>query len=342
MSVLKIRKTSDAPIGGGVRKESCDQISAESKEDDRREVVFFPEFCEAPVQIDTSEKSFGENVAPLAAYFPEFRSFVWANIPNSCVRVRLNLPKLVIPRRLLKPDEDAMRDLRILLSDMGFEVLDRATLAFFAIGSEHDYQKAALRFLKFHKLANTAEFKSPSREILQLIDNYGLIEGFALHMDGTFGGLIHVQEYKHLVHNAMYIVRELLCYICSMVDLSLLRRGYTSVVNARNFHWKAFAPFENAKTLNLIKGCMPLKAGRKYVIDPGYYARLAHNTCKPIIPEEYLKVTFLLTADKVRLEHPHLVLPKSITGLTGNKFIKHLSVVEQVGFTFFLENITSQ
>jgi len=349
MSVSKRRKTGNASLREAKHWESYDRKSAVITEEEKTEKVFFPEFGWASEHVVKSEflnrtcfteniKVIGGNVAPTAGYLPAFRSFVCPSIPNSCVRIRLNLPNLVVPEKLLAPDENAMRNLSILLLDMGFEVVDRATLVFFAIGSEHDFRKAAQRFLKFREVVNRSEFKSPSREVVELMDIDGIIEGFARHRDGTFGVLCHGKKYNPGNHPAIYIFREILCYILSMIDLSLLRKGFISVFNARNMTWKAFAPFEIAKLFHMHNECLPLKMRRRYLIDPGKYYRLARQVCKPLIPREFSNTIFCLTSDEARHNHPHLVLPESITGLTQSKFIKYLSVHEQLDFKFFLEN----
>merc|ERR1719233_1635792 len=116
-----------------------------------------------------------------------------------------------------------MIHLRVLLSDMGFEVFDRATLAFFTIGSELDVRKAAWRFFNLYKLTKTAEFKSPNREILKSMEAEGFIEGFAFHKDGMSGPLFNGEKWCKHNDAVRYIAREIMCYISSMMNLELLR-----------------------------------------------------------------------------------------------------------------------
>jgi len=127
-----------------------------------------------------------------------------------------------------------MRNLQALLHYNNFIVLDRATLAFFAIGAECDVRAAAQCFVNFHHTANTVEFKSPNQDQMEAMEADVLIEGFAWHKDGTFGPLINIQKWNVLNHTAAYIVRECVCYIFNMVDLTRLRGGTTAIFNLRN------------------------------------------------------------------------------------------------------------
>ena len=152
--------------------EGKDVSDPERKEDLRREDVFFPELSQVAVPASTPD-TFLQNsngnrdiFPPTVSYLHAFRSFVSLRTSNPTVRIRLNLPNLVIPPRLVEPEESVITELRVLLKDIGFDVVDRATLSFSAIGSELDLQKAAKCFVNFYKLSKTTEFKTPSREIL--------------------------------------------------------------------------------------------------------------------------------------------------------------------------------
>ena len=62
------------------------------------------------------------------------------------IRVRFNFRRLIIPDVLQQKDEKAMLDLHMLLKEREFEVHDRPTLAFFAIGARHNVLVAASCF----------------------------------------------------------------------------------------------------------------------------------------------------------------------------------------------------
>ena len=69
----------------------------------------------------------------------------------------------------------------------GFEVCDRPTLAFFAIGKQLNVQAAVECFLEFYKLADTLHFRFPDiNQIEQLVAD-GFIEGIGCQSDGTMG-----------------------------------------------------------------------------------------------------------------------------------------------------------
>jgi len=354
MPSSKSRKIRDSSSEEQIGKKSNSQAIDEKTEDVRKEVVYFPDLyfpkpSQAMVRTGTSDIFNGIHVvqninndnvtlAPVAKYLPAFHSFVSLQIGNPAVRVRFNLPNFVIAPRLLQPEEDAIYDLSLLLKYIGFEVSDRATLAFFAIGSEFRIKKAAQHFVKFHKLANTVEFKCPNREIIESMEGNSCIEGFAVNRDGSFGSLCRADKFGIHGSATNYYVREGMCYILSMVNLELIRSGsgFTSVVNLRNLNWKNFKPFEIVKLFQLFNTCVPIRYRERLMVDPGYYARLAHRIGKEMIPKE--NVTILLSFDEVRRQYPHLVLPKSLTGLAENKLIKHLSADDQLHFKFLIEN----
>lgn len=335
MIIAKRRKTSHTSSQQDVNNKRNDLSLLEEKDDERREDVFFPVLSQVPVQADGQNTNIcSDIIAPLARYIPTLDSFVSVRTSNP-VRTKLNLPNLIIPARLQQREEDSIINLRVLLKNIGFDVVHRATLAFFAIGSQLDIRKAAKHFVNLHNLSKTVEFKCPRREVLQSMENYGLVEGFARHRDGTFGPLVHGAKYNLQSHQAAYIAREALCYILSMVDLSLIRNGLTSVTNARNLSWRVFAPFEVIKYRKIMTSCCPIRFQARFIIDPGMYGMLAHRVSKKLLHRDSAKVTCLLSADEVRLGYPHIVLPESITGLSSNKLIKHLSVDEQLKMSFF-------
>merc|ERR1719419_479026 len=267
-------------------------------------------------------------------YLPAYDSFVTVRRDIPDIRVRLNLPNLVVPPRLLQTDEDAMRNLHLLLKWMGFDVSDRATLAFFAIGSEYDIQKAARRFIQLYNLANTEVFKNPDRKILESLEGDDFLEGFALHRDGTFGFVSQAENFAISNHPTAYYLREIICYIFSIVDLGLLRSGFLMVCNARNVSWRNFKPFEMKKIVTTLLKCVPLKVRGRLVIDPGYYFLLARKIFTTMLKDN---MTVVLTLDEARRRYPHVVLPTSLTGLVENKLIKRLSSDEQLAFNFLID-----
>jgi len=270
---------------------------------------------------------------PATKYFPKWDSFVSVRFDIPGVRVRLNLPNLVIPPKLLQPDEEAMSNLHLLLKWIGFEVSDRATLAFFALGSDYDIKKAAERFVNFYNLANTEVFKHPDRKIVQSMEGDDFFEGFAVHEDGTFGSLSQMEKFAIRNHPTTYYPREVLCYISSMVDLGLVRNGYFMVCNARNVTWRNFKPYEILKFIRMVTQCFPLKVKGRLVIDSGMYLSLARKVLKPMLKDN---ITILASFDEARRRYPHVVLPTSLTGLAENKLIKRLSAKDQLAFNFFI------
>jgi len=251
--------------------------------------------------------------------------------------VKLNLPELFIPVRLVQPEEDALCNLRNLLRHHGFDVRDRPTLAFFLIGKKYAVQLAAKCFQKFYKLVNTPEFTSPNRSKLEQMEIDGLLEGFAWNRDGTFGSLVYAGKWNVSHHTAQYITREMLCYVLKMVDLGLLRAGMTILVNARNLTWRKFAPFEMAKAGFLANNCLPFPTRKKYVIDLGIYGRIAQHVLKPLLIHCGLRAeTVTLSLEQFRSRFPELTLPESLSGRKNSPFIKRLSVDEQMNFKFLL------
>jgi len=262
---------------------------------------------------------------------------LWS-IPSPVRKIRLNLPNLLIPQRLSDSEEITIRDLRIFLWNNGFDVSDRPTLVFFAIGKQLDVQKAGKCFIDIYNLfLNTGELTSPDRLRLEHMEVDGFIEGFARHYDGSFGWLLNARKWNFGHHDANYVFRALLCYIFKMVDLRVLKRGITIVVNCRNLTWKSFAPFEVAKCIVNVDVCLPLKLQNRFLIDLGRYGRVAHRVLSPLLPANVRKSTVILPKDLVRERYPGVVLPPSLTGLKCGNRVKQLSVRQQLDFNFFLE-----
>jgi len=326
------------------KKEYSDRAIDHQIQDGRIEEVCWPKVSQAMMPSAGTKILDSSNVpqnindsstkASVPKYLPAWDSFVSVRFGIPGIRVRLNLPNLVIPPRLMQTDEDAMRNLHLLLKWIGFEVSDRPTLAFFAIGSDYDIHKAAQRLLHFYKLANTKVFKDPDRKIVESMEGNDFIEGFALHEDGTFGPLSQGEKLWTRNNPTIYYPREVLCYICSMVDLGLVRNGMFMVCNARNITWRNFKAYEIIKFRKMLKPCVPLKTRGRLAIDPVMYVRLARKVLEPMFKDN---LTILLSLDEARRRYPHIVLPTSITGLAENKLIKRLSANEQLAFNFFIE-----
>jgi len=274
---------------------------------------------------------------PIAHVHPSFPSFLKSSLRNPGIHVKLNLPKLVIPEQLPQIEEIAIRNLHALLRYNNFVVLHRPTLAFFVLGAELDVRAAAQCFVNFHNLSKTEEFKSPNRERMEAIEADGLIEGFVWHKDGTFGPLINLQKWNVQNHTAAYVLREALCYIFNMADLAHVRRGLTAVCDARNFTWRAFAPFEQANFITTLRSVMPIQNRRKLYLDPGWYFMVADSVLRPLLPDSVNKKSVVLSRYEAAHTHPLLVLPRSKTGMVSNKDILHLSTDIQVNFRFFLD-----
>lgn len=244
-------------------------------------------------------------------------------------RVRLNLPNLFLPG-LTRPDEESVRNLQLLLRHNGFDVTDRATLAFFVLGKELDVQGAAQCFFEMYKRLNTVEFKSPNRARVNKMEEDGFIEGFARHNDGTFGVMISAGNWNVPNLVATYLCRELMCYIFNMVDYTLLRGGLANVLNCRNFTWRAFAPFEQAKVTFMWRKLCPIEVRYNFLIDLEMYGKVAHSVLHQLVAIRKLNT---LSYDEVCLLHPDVVLPYSLTGL-NNEHIKYLTADEQLDFQF--------
>lgn len=319
-------------------REREDSFEPETKADERKEVTFLePPMAEVTIGLTENITRGAHNISESYVNLPEMNVFVTAMRPKSGVKVRLNLPKLEVPNLMMWPEEQGMRDLQGLLLDIGYEVHDRGTLAFFAIGGGLNVRSAARYFINFYKLLNTEEFKSPNRARMDRIESDILIEGFTQHGDGTFGPLLNLQKWNVLNHTVQYICRELVCYLFSMVDLSLLRQGITEVINAQNMTKKSFAPYQKAKIQNTMSSCVPLQWKGRFMINPCVYATLVYRVVKPLLASRIKNFTLLLSLDEFREKYPHLVLPPSVFEPENSTCIKHLSVDEQLDFKFFLE-----
>jgi len=256
---------------------------------------------------------------------------------SSLTKVRLNLPRLIIPEVLPKKDEKAMHDLHVLLKGRGFEVNDGPTLAFFAVGAQHDTQAAALFFQEFYKLARTWEIKFPECTRMDQMAKDCCVEGFARHHDGTYGGLLNFGRWNVENNLALNVVREFFCYHLNVVDFSHLKRGVTVVANMRNLEWRRFAPIEIAKTSSYLSKCIPIKIRKFLFVEPSFYASVALKFTS-IIPSCFKSVAYVLSLDEAHNLYPDVLLPPSLTPITkGNERFTQLSVDEQVKFQILIE-----
>jgi len=253
--------------------------------------------------------------------------------PPSGQIVRMNFPNLTVPDQMFFPYEKALYDLHLSLRDEGFNVTDRTTLAFFALGKELNIPAAAQCFLHIYQLLNSAEFQFPNRSLMEQTMKDTFVEGFARHHDGTFGALLNLKNWNVAEHVIPYLFREVLCYIFNMVDYTLLRGGLTNVMNGRNITWRSFAPFEQAKAMKLWRKCCPMTVRRNFLVDLGTYGKIAHSVLSSLASINNLSV---LSIDDARCKYPDVVLPKSLTGLTS-EHIENLTCDEQMSFHFFLD-----
>jgi len=261
---------------------------------------------------------------------------LWS-ISNHTKKIRMNFSNLLIPERLPGLEESSLRELQSLLIEHGYEIHDRATLAFFAIGKSLDVQSAAECFLRIHNLVvNNKVFTSPDRVRMQHMKSNGFVEGFANHYDGSFGWLLKVAGWNCAYHDSAYVFRELLCYIFKLINLPFLRQGFTIVINCRDLTWRCFAPYEKA---NCIASWyhLPMKLRTRYLIDLGSYGRIAHKVLSTLLPSSVMKSTVVLPLNLVRERYPDIVLPPSLTRSTINNRIEKLSVDEQFNFRFFVD-----
>jgi len=261
---------------------------------------------------------------------------LWS-ISNHTKKIRMNFSNLLVPERLPEVEESALRELQFLLIEHGYEIHDRATLAFFALGKSFDVQSAAQCFLGIHNLlVNSKVFSSPDLVRMQHMEADGFVEGFAIHYDGSFGWLLKVAGWNCAYHNSAYVFRELLCYIFKMINLAFLRGGFTIVINCRDITWRCFAPYEKANCIARWYH-LPLKLRVRYLIDIGRYGRIAHKVLSSLLPVSVLKSTVVLPLNLVRERYPDIVLPPSLTRSTISNRIKKLSVAEQFDFRFFVD-----
>lgn len=252
-------------------------------------------------------------------------------------RVRLNLPRLMIPELIPKKDEEAMLDLHVLLKAHGFEVYDRPTLAFFAIGAKHDIQAALLFFQEFYKLAQTQEIRFPDHMRMAQMEADGFLEGFARHHDGTYGGLLNPGRWNVENNQALNVVRELLCYHLHIVDFSLLKNGATVVANLRQLSWRRTAPFEMAKVVNLMYKSIPVGINKFLLLEPNFYAQVALNLSS-LVASSVVSVSHIVSLEEAREACPDIILPPSLTPITkeSDRFTK-LSTDEQINFQILID-----
>jgi len=260
------------------------------------------------------------------------------SLKPSLTKVKVYLPKLKLPESLPRKDWKAMIDLSKHLREHGFEVCDRPTLAFFAIGMQLDVQAALECFLEFYKLAATLHFRFPDiSQIEQLVAN-GLVEGIACHSDGTTGLFIRPANHQWEIP-AIYIVREMLCHILRMVEFSVLKNGATKIANMRDVCWRNFAPYEIAKIVKMITKCNPIFQKRIIFADSSWYISVGYNVILKMLPTTFTDVLQILSLSELCEKYPDLLLPPSLSPSTSeNVGFCHLSVEEQMAIQVLVDH----
>jgi len=248
-------------------------------------------------------------------------------------KVKLHLPKLELPSQLSKQEEEAIVDLHLELRNHGFEIYDRKTLAFFALGNVNNTPAAASYFCEFYKFANTKEVKFPDRAMM----GNTVTEGAFRQDDGTLGLYFIGSNWNVESCRGVYIAREKFCYFLKMVDIAMLRAGFTFVANLDGASWRNFAPFEGALATNISVRCIPLQARQILFIKANFYAYVSLNLFLTMISTRFSNVSYVLSLDEVRSRFPRIILPPSVAATAENQKFTRLSVDEQINFKFLID-----
>jgi len=258
---------------------------------------------------------------------------------NPLKKVKVYLPKLKLPESLNEKDEKAMVDLQILLRGYGFDVTDRPTLAFFALGKQLNIWAAVNCFKEFYTLASTLLFRFPDLSHVEQLVADRLIEGFASQSDGTAGLCIKPSQY-HGDPPAMYVVREMLCHILHMTEFSLLKKGTTEIANMRDLAWRNFFPLIVAEIGNCMKKCNPIFKTKILMVDSNWYATVAYKVLYEIMPSSFTDFLQILSLREARDKFPSITLPPSLSSSTSSNIgFCHLSVDDQISFQLMIDNL---
>jgi len=249
------------------------------------------------------------------------------------IKVKLNIPNLELPFLLSNQEEKAIRDLHLMLINHGFEVYDRKTLAFFALGNLDNISRAASYFCEFYKFITSEEVKHPDRAMME----NSVTEGALRQGDGTLGLYFICSNWDTETCRGVYIAREKFFYFLKMVDLAILRTGFTFVASMDVLTWRNFAPFEVAQATNLSVKCIPLQPRQILFIQPNYYASVALNLFFTMISTSFSKVSYVLSLDEVRSRFPRIILPPSVAATAENQNFTRFSVDEQINFHFLID-----
>lgn len=302
----------------------CQVIVSNTKRSSRKRTLY-DAFGGKQTEVETKSTSLSENdIGSIRSLF-------------SYTKVRLNLASLKVPKLLPKKDEKAMYELHMLLKVYGFDVHDRATLAFFAIGASRDVPAASQFFFEFYKFARTWEVRFPDRICIDQLVMDGWVECFAHQYDGTYGALVNFGKWDADNNRASYVVRELFCYYLKILDLSIVKKGITVVGNMKTLSWKSFAPFEMVKVNDYMSRCLPLKK-KIFFVEPSWYASIALKTISIVYNSLAKNELHILTLNEAREFYPDLLLPPSSVPLeeADERFTK-LSADQQMNFQLLID-----
>jgi len=246
-------------------------------------------------------------------------------------RIKVNLRSLKIPMQLPPEHEKLMNALRTMLWYNGFDVTDRATLAYFAIGNQENINAAFTYFLEFYKFACISEVKNPTRAKMP----ESLTEGVACQPDGSLGIYFNAGNWVPYVTKSNYVAREIFCYVLNFVTFPILNSGYTLICNVRDLEWKKFMPYESTRVTNYMIKSIPLEPRRVLFVEPNYYASLAMKVFIPMIPNKLTNVASLISIDECDLN----ILSPSLSGeATDQPEFKYFSTDHQFDFQILIES----
>jgi len=86
----------------------------------------------------------------------------------------------------------------------------------------------------------------------------------------------------------------------------------------------------------MLRSVMPIQIRKRLFIDAGWYYFLTDSVLRACLPDRIFKKTVTLLVSDVLRIYPLVVLSRSLTGVTNNKDIMHLSADRQMAFRFFI------
>jgi len=253
------------------------------------------------------------------------------------MKIIVNLPKMVLPVKLLDEEEEAILKLQTELSKRGYDVDDKSTLAFFVIGRKLRVQRAADTFVELIKVFDSPDIVAVKLQDLQKLMSMNWWQGVCTQKDGT---LCVTTNFGNLVAGDIQpavVVRCMLTHLLSNISFSNLKAGTTVLHDMRLFGYQSFAPVLMRRIGALVQCALPLRMTQIILVDPPWFLQQVIRLMKTVVSSKIISRIKPVAFGELQKTFPQLIIPKH---LGGRDLFPWLSAEQLMSFSFLLNSQT--